>query len=154
MSCYLIKVRYTETMRGSEELRNRGHYPYTNCDAVSDILQDAIEYIFKARCYNENFFTDDDSQVCLIYRGLIFDDEAVAAFKAEIEEAFGPAIWDEIQPFTVSGELKSSLYVDADYPELTALQLAGLKYEPSESERSEFWKSHGKDECPPWEIDG
>jgi hypothetical protein len=158
MSCYLVKVGYTHSERGSKELRNRGHYPYANCEPISDIIQDTIEGLFKAsydRDDDDNGRGWIDGKARFVYRAFDFSDELVAKFKADMAETFGPRIWDEMQPFTVTGELKPDLYVDPNHPEYTALEFMGLKYEPSELEISEFWKSHGKDSpiTPPWQID-
>ena len=157
MSCYLIKIEYTHSERGSKEL-NKVHYPYANCEPISDIIQDTIEGLFKARYDRDD---DDngrgwiDGKARFVYRAFDFSDELVAKFKADMAETFGARIWDEMQPFTVTGELKPDLYVDPNQPELTGLEFMGLKYEPSETEISEFWKLHGKDTpiSPPWKID-
>jgi hypothetical protein len=101
---YNILVEWATSKRGFEALRNQDPRLGTFQEkALEEAIIENAEDIFKANQSDNEHHTGKASRDR--FEGDFYNDDAVATFKAEVEKAVGPGIWNQLYSFEVTGEV-------------------------------------------------
>lgn len=105
---YIIHIEWATSKRGLYAFRTDPCLGTKQVEGLDEVIAEEVPMHFAVDEYDndpwESFDHWGKAGRTTYHDITVFNKEAVAAFKAAVQEAVGPAIWDELYSFEVTAE--------------------------------------------------